>query len=78
MTPEQLQELLRRRERTTLEFKEARRELPRSLFKTVCAFLNRDGGTTAKMSLARRGHFSAGKANPWCLVFAGALRLQYS
>ena len=27
-----------------MEFKEARQELPRSLFETVCAFLNRDGG----------------------------------
>ena len=45
MTPEQLRRLLRRRERATLEFKEARSELPRSLFETVCAFLNRDGGT---------------------------------
>ena len=45
MTPEQFQRLLRRRERATLEFKEARRDLPRSLFETVCAFLNRDGGT---------------------------------
>ena len=45
MTPEQVQKLLRRRERATVEFKEARRELPRSLFETVCAFLNRDGGT---------------------------------
>jgi ATP-dependent DNA helicase RecG len=43
MTPETLQILLRRRERTTVEFKEARRDLPRSFFETVCAFLNREG-----------------------------------
>jgi hypothetical protein len=43
MMPEQFQKLLRRRERTALEFKEARRDLPRSFFETVCAFLNREG-----------------------------------
>lgn len=32
-------------ESTTVEFKEAREALPRNLFETICAFLNRDGGT---------------------------------
>ncbi len=44
MTPEQVKQWLARKEGSTVEFKEARRELPRSLFETACAFLNRDGG----------------------------------
>ena len=44
MTPEQIKQSLARKERSTVEFKEARRELPRNLFETVCAFLNQDGG----------------------------------
>ena len=44
VTPEQIKQSLARKERSTVEFKEARRELPRSLFETVCAFLNQDGG----------------------------------
>ena len=45
VTPEQLEKLLTQRESATLERKEAAWELPRSLFESVCAFLNRDGGT---------------------------------
>jgi ATP-dependent DNA helicase RecG len=45
MNYEQVKKLLKRRERSSVEFKEARRELPRSLFETICSFLNRDGGT---------------------------------
>ena len=45
MNHEQVKKLLKRRERSSIEFKEARRELPRSLFETICSFLNRDGGT---------------------------------
>lgn len=45
MNSEQIKRLLKRRERGSVEFKEARKELPGSLFQTVCAFLNRDGGT---------------------------------
>lgn len=44
VTPKQIKQWLARKERSTVEFKEAHRELPRSLFETVCAFLNRDGG----------------------------------
>lgn len=44
MTSEQLDALLSAKERTHVEFKEARNELPRNLFETVCAFLNREGG----------------------------------
>ena len=45
MTPDQLEKLLTRRESATMERKESARELPRSLFESVCAFLNQDGGT---------------------------------
>ena len=45
MNHEHVKKLLKRRERSSVEFKEARRELPRSLFETICSFLNRDGGT---------------------------------
>ena len=45
MTSEQLEKLLTQRESATLERKKAAWELPRSLFESVCAFLNRDGGT---------------------------------
>jgi len=45
MNDEQVKKLLKRRERAAIEFKEARRELPRNLFETICSFLNRDGGT---------------------------------
>lgn len=38
-------QLLRQGEGPTVEFKEARTDLPRSLFETICAFLNREGGT---------------------------------
>ena len=44
MTIAQVKRWLARKERATIEFKEARLDLPRNLFETVCAFLNRDGG----------------------------------
>ena len=37
--------ILRKGEGLTIEFKKASKELPRNLFETVCAFLNRQGGT---------------------------------
>ncbi len=37
--------LLKQREKISLEFKEARDSIPRNLFETVCAFLNREGGS---------------------------------
>jgi len=45
MILKEIRALLSSRERDTLEFKEARNALPRSLFETVCAFLNSAGGT---------------------------------
>jgi len=45
MTTDQIKALLKTKERTELEFKEARTGLPGSFFESVCAFLNRDGGT---------------------------------
>ena len=42
--PNQLLELIKNGEGVTVEFKEAKTELPKNLFDTVCAFLNRNGG----------------------------------
>lgn len=39
-----LKMVIRGREKRTLEYKEAWSELPSTLFETICAFLNRDGG----------------------------------
>ena len=41
---DRIRELLQQGEGLTVEFKEARADLPRSLFETICAFLNREGG----------------------------------
>jgi ATP-dependent DNA helicase RecG len=41
---DQIKKLLKDGEGMNCEFKEARNELPRNLFETVCAFLNTDGG----------------------------------
>lgn len=41
---ERLKRLLKEQEGIRLEFKEARTALPRNLFETICAMLNRDGG----------------------------------
>ena len=40
-----IESLLSRPESTTLEFKECRRKLNKNVYETVCAFLNRQGGT---------------------------------
>jgi ATP-dependent DNA helicase RecG len=40
-----IQKILSQGEGLTVEFKRAKNELPSSLFETVCAFLNRSGGT---------------------------------
>ena len=45
MTLKQLQEDIQQGEGLHHEFKEAGSQLPRTLFETVCAFLNTDGGT---------------------------------
>jgi len=44
MNIERVRRLLRQREDIRLEFKEAKAELPETLFETICAMLNRDGG----------------------------------
>lgn len=41
---EELLEIIKQGEGVTTEFKEAYNKLPKSLFETVCAFLNRNGG----------------------------------
>lgn len=45
MTVDQVRRLLAQGEGIQLEFKEAQQALPTNFFETVCAFLNRDGGT---------------------------------
>ncbi|MBO4336327.1 MAG: ATP-binding protein [Desulfovibrio sp.] len=42
--PDHLLELIRHGEDYRIEYKEARKELPKNLFATVTAFANRDGG----------------------------------
>ena len=42
--PETLLSLIRHGENYQIEYKEARTELPKSLFDTVCSFSNREGG----------------------------------
>lgn len=42
--PLRLLNVINKKENSTTEFKEAKRALPKSLFETVCAFLNRNGG----------------------------------
>lgn len=44
MDVEELKELLKGREKRTLEYKRAWNEVPKNMFDTVCSFLNRDGG----------------------------------
>lgn len=44
MTPEKLKELLSQREGTQIEFKLSKESLSRSVYETICAFLNRRGG----------------------------------
>ena len=45
MTPQQLQPILQQGEGITIEFKTARSELSRNVFESICAFLNRLGGS---------------------------------
>lgn len=45
MSIELVRNLLKQPEKIRLEFKEARNSIPRNLFETVCAFLNREGGS---------------------------------
>lgn len=44
MSIERVNRLLTQNEGIRLEFKESRNSLPRNLFETVCAMLNREGG----------------------------------
>ena len=44
MDIKRVQKLLKRKEGTRLEFKEAKKDLPNNLFESICAMLNRDGG----------------------------------
>ena len=45
MTSKDVEHILRKDEGLSLEFKKAGNSLPKNLFETVCAFLNREGGT---------------------------------
>lgn len=45
MTKSEVLHILEQPEKRTVEYKTAYNELPGNLFETVCAFLNRDGGT---------------------------------
>ena len=45
MNPKYIQQLIKQGEGITLEFKTAQHEIPKNIFETVCAFLNRIGGT---------------------------------
>ncbi len=45
MTQEKIYQLLQQREGLHVEFKLAQGTLPKTLFETICGFLNRDGGT---------------------------------
>lgn len=42
--PSNLEKLINNKESISIEFKEAKKELPTSLFETICAMLNRNGG----------------------------------
>ena len=44
MVEQELKSIVRGREKRTLEYKRAWAEVPNSLYDTICAFLNRDGG----------------------------------
>lgn len=44
MTTEQIKSIISNGEGVTIEFKKSHNTLPRNLFETICAFLNRDGG----------------------------------
>ena len=44
MTGEQVKQLITRGEGTEIEFKESYHSLARTVYETICAFLNRKGG----------------------------------
>ena len=45
MTESEILKIIDQGEGITVEFKSATKGLPENLFETVCAFLNRNGGT---------------------------------
>ena len=45
MDKKKLKYIINSGEGISVEFKEARKQLPENLFETICAFLNRSGGT---------------------------------
>jgi len=44
MTQEQVENIIKQGENLTIEFKKAANGLPKSMFETMCAFLNKSGG----------------------------------
>lgn len=44
MTPEKLKQIIVQKEGTQIEFKLSKESLSRSVYETICAFLNRRGG----------------------------------
>ncbi len=44
MSPENLKQIIQRGEGIQVEFKKASFELPKNVFESVCAMLNREGG----------------------------------
>ena len=44
MTVEEVRQLIAQGEGTRVEFKRAEQDVPASLYETVCAFLNKEGG----------------------------------
>lgn len=44
MTPEKLKDIIARKEGTEIEFKKSQENLARSVYESICAFLNRKGG----------------------------------
>lgn len=49
MNPNQLQKLISGGEGLDLEFKSCRQQLPKNVYETVCAFLNRHGGADPQL-----------------------------
>jgi ATP-dependent DNA helicase RecG len=45
MTEEEINIIIANGEGVRLEFKKAENEVPKSLYETICAFLNKEGGT---------------------------------
>lgn len=59
MTANELKYLLQIGEKRNLEYKRAWNALPANLFETICAFLNRDGGTIV-LGVENDGHIESG------------------